>query len=320
MSLIPKLDVRRSQNIRPEFRAAMDSWLTEEIGKRKWYHRMDLGNGVTTPGFPWEWLWETTREARRTIDYKNKTVLDLASWDGMWAFEAEMLGAAFVVATDCMNTWQMPWHQGMNNLLLVREAIFSEVVPLFNVAPYVLRDRLNNVLYSHPLLKDGFDVVQHLGLLYHQRDPFFSLAQARSVLKEGGTLLLETAVSPGDSMTMQLNAGSGAFYEDFTTWWAPTLPCLREMLRLSFLELEEASVVQAGSSEAVFRAALRAKSVKPTNALGERYNLDPSYGHGFGDHLIGELPSNDEAALLAFYEAKRRKTDFEERNRDGNQT
>jgi hypothetical protein len=154
MSLVPGLDIRRSERLRPEHRAVMDTVLKEEIAKRRWYHRMDLGNGVTTPGHPWEWLWEITRGARNAIDYKNKTVLDLGSWDGMWAFEAEMLGAALAVATDCMNTWQSPWHQGMNNLLLVREAIFSRVVPLFNVSPYFLRERLDNVsFFSSPFEK-----------------------------------------------------------------------------------------------------------------------------------------------------------------------
>jgi tRNA (mo5U34)-methyltransferase len=286
----------------------MDAVLKEEIAKRKWYHRMDLGNAVTTPGFPLEWLWEAARQTRSAIDYKSKTVLDLGTWDGMWAFEAEMLGAGFVVATDCMNTWQEALHQGMNNLLLVREAIFSEVVPLFNVAPYALRERLDNVLFSHPLLKDGFDIVQHLGLLYHLRDPLLSLAQSRSVLKEGGTLLLETAVSPGESISMQFNSGAGTFYEDFTTWWAPTLPCLREMLRLSFLELDETSITHAGDPHSVFRVALRATAARPANVLEHRYNLDPSYGHGFSERLIDMLPPYD-SAVEEFHDQRRWKRD-----------
>ena len=111
---------------------------------------MDLGRGVVTPGFPWEAFWNNTRKVRDAIDYRDKSVLDLGSWDGMWAFEAEMLGAALTVATDCMNYWQIPWHHGMNNLLLVREAIFSEVIPLWNVPPSDIRARLDYVIYSHP--------------------------------------------------------------------------------------------------------------------------------------------------------------------------
>ncbi len=292
MSLIPKLDTRRSERLSD--RALMDAFLKEEISRRKWYHRMDLGNGVTTPGFQYDSIWDNARQARSAIDYKGKTVLDLGSWDGMWAFEAEMLGAAFVVATDCLNQWQLWWHHGMNNLILVREAIFSQVVPLWNISPYVLRDRLDNMLYSHPLLKGGFDIVQHLGLLYHLRDPLLSLAQSRSVIKEGGTLLIETAIDHVESsVSMRFNFGSDAFYkEDFTTWWAPTLPCLREILRMSYFEMDEDSVLLLSQeSGAVGRVALRATAVLPAQSNpAVRYNLDPAVGHGFGEHLIGRLP------------------------------
>ena len=290
MSLIPKLDTRRSERLGD--RAIMDAFLKEEISRRKWYHCMDLGNGVTTPGFPYDHIWNNTRQARSAIDYTNKTVLDLGSWDGMWAFEAEMLGAALVVATDCLNYWQLPWHHGMNNLILVREAIFSQVVPLWNISPYVLRDRLDNMLYSHPLLGGGFDIAQHLGMLYHLRDPLLSLAQCRSVIKEGGTLLVETAIHHAeDSVSMRFNFGSDAFYkDDFSTWWAPTLPCLREMLRMSFFQMDESSVTSADKATPVGRVALRATAVPPSKAFGVRYNLDPAVGHGFGEHLIGQLP------------------------------
>ena len=128
MSLIPKLDTRRSERLGD--RTIMDAFLKEEISRRKWYRSMDLGNGVTTPGVPYDSTWNNTRKARSAINYAQKAVLDLGSWDGMWAFETEMLGASLVVATDCLNYWQLPDHHGVNNLILVREAIFSQVVPL----------------------------------------------------------------------------------------------------------------------------------------------------------------------------------------------
>ena len=286
MDLIPKLDLLRSERLHSEQRSVMDQFLRDEIPRRKWYHRMDLGNGIVTPGFAWEELWNNTRHARRTLGYSGKAVLDLGSWDGMWAFEAEALGAGLVVATDCNNTWRSPMHCGLNNLLLVREALFSQVVPLWNVSPYVLRDRLDCLLYSHPLLRDGFDIVQHLGLLYHLRDPMLSLAQCRSVIRDDGVLLIETAFDHSESATMQLNV-ENRVYDDHTTWWAPTLTCLAGMLRRSFFELDQTSVEILQGYGSIGRVALRASPVPPSDSVSDRYNLDPSFGHGFAPHLIG---------------------------------
>jgi tRNA (mo5U34)-methyltransferase len=309
MDLCPVLDVRRSQRLTPKEREVSDARLKQEIARRPWYHRMDLGKGTITPGFPWEALWDNIRLVRRTMDYNNKSVLDLGSWDGMWAFEAEALGAAVVVAADCMHYWQIPWQQGMNNLLLVREALFSEVIPLWNVASTNLRDRLDGILFSHPHLKHGFDIVQHLGLFCHLRDPLLSLAQARSVLRDGGTLLLGTAIHGTDtSCTMHFNAGRKAIYDDFTTWWAPTLPCLHEMLGASLFEIEEERLLSSSEATSpIRRITVRARAVPPRTGVGERYLLDPAFGHGFGEHLVGRVPYNDPASpesLETYYEQR----------------
>lgn len=77
----------------------MKNYTNQEINeiKRKlkkefsyWYHKIDLGYGITTPGFDYDTLWDNIRRVRKKINYKNKTVLDIASFDGMWAFEAEV--------------------------------------------------------------------------------------------------------------------------------------------------------------------------------------------------------------------------------------
>lgn len=307
MELIPNLDARRSQRLTPQERQASNEILRKQIATRPWYHRMDLGDGITTPGFAWEGTWNNIRIVRKKVNYKKKSVLDLGSWDGMWAFEAEAMGASLVVAADCMNYWQIPWQQGMNNLMLVREALFSEVIPFWNVSVNNISERLDGILYSHPLLKNGFDVVHHLGILYHLRDPMLSLAQARSVLREGGVILLETAVHGTDtSCAMHFNANQKAIYDDFSTWWAPSIPCLREMLKTSLFEIEEESVLPSGQDDnPIYRMAIRAKAVRPSPKVGERYLLDPAYGHGFGVHLIGQVPYDDPKSpdsLAAYYE------------------
>jgi tRNA (mo5U34)-methyltransferase len=244
-------------------------------------------------------VWSNARAARAGVDYSGRTVLDLASWDGMWAFEAEALGAALTVATDCMFPWHAATHHGMRNLLLIREAMFSEVIHFGNVAAGRLRTSLAPLLHSHPQLAGGFDVVQHLGLLYHLRDPMLSLAEARSVLKDGGTLLLETACVPGEGHALVFNANR-SLYDDITTWWLPTLPCLHDMLRSSLFEVEDGSASVLIQSPSTLRVALRATARPPRDGAEERYLVDPTFGFGFGEALSAKARPGGPGTVLGF--------------------
>src|SRR5689334_19854227 len=60
-----------------------------------WWHAIDLGEGVVTPGTR---AW--TMETLGVTDLTGKTVLDIGAWDGYFSFEAERLGASRVVALD----------------------------------------------------------------------------------------------------------------------------------------------------------------------------------------------------------------------------
>jgi hypothetical protein len=64
---------------------------------------------------------------------------------------------------------------------------------MWNVLPSSLKPKLDGIMHSHHELRGGFDIVQHLGVLYHLPNPMLSLAQCRSVPKESGSLLLEMA-------------------------------------------------------------------------------------------------------------------------------
>jgi SAM-dependent methyltransferase len=155
----------------------------------------------------------------------------------MWAFEAEQLGAEVVVATDCFN-------QGYQNFLFCREVLKSKVIPYYNVSPYDLWNRLDVFLQENfgaqKPYERLFDIVQHLGLLYHLRDPMLTLSQARSVIRTGGHLLIETAAVINKEAPLMIFNGvppsSQRIYDDITTWWAPTVSCLKEMLRASLFD------------------------------------------------------------------------------------
>lgn len=210
---------------------------------RFWYHKINLGDDIITPGLDLEPVWDTIRDCRESFDYRDKRVLDIASFDGMWAFEAEKLGASQVVATDC-------YLETYHNFLFCKEALGSKVIPYYNVSPYEIFNRLDVFLQENwgnqKPYDRMFDIVQHFGLLYHLRDPLYTLSQSRSVIKTGGILLIETAAVINEDGSFMLFNGvppqKQRIYDDLTTWWAPTIPCLKEMLRASLFEPIEASV------------------------------------------------------------------------------
>ena len=258
---------------------------TEKMNQfRFWYHKIDLGDGVVTPGLDLEPVWNTIRACRNDYDYNGKRVLDIASFDGMWAFEAEKLGASQVVATDC-------YFETYKNFLFCKEALESNVIPYYNVSPYELFERLDVFLQenweSQKPYERLFDIVQHFGLFYHLRDQMLTLSQSRSVVKTGGLILIETAVIVNEKASFMLFNGvppqKQRIYDDITTWWAPTIPCLKELLRASLFEPIEESIkvlkndelttyvssllkkVFSGERFVVSRACMAARAVGPEN-------------------------------------------------------
>jgi tRNA (mo5U34)-methyltransferase len=63
-----------------------------------WFHQIDLGAGVVTPGSD-----NTLARIAMVVlpaDLRGKSVLDIGAWDGAFSFEAERRGADRVVAVD----------------------------------------------------------------------------------------------------------------------------------------------------------------------------------------------------------------------------
>jgi tRNA (mo5U34)-methyltransferase len=206
---------------------------------RYWYHKIELAPGLVTPGFDLDPIWANIRNVRKNLDYKDRRVLDIASFDGLFAFEAEKLGAKSVIATDCL-------YRSFSNFLFCREVFASKVLPYFNISPYNLSDRLDVYLdenYDDERPNERlFDIVQHFGLLYHLRDPMYSLSQARSVLKAGGILFLETDVVMDVNESYMLYNGlphHARVRDNYSVWWAPTRECLFEMLEGTLFQVQK---------------------------------------------------------------------------------
>ena len=61
-----------------------------------WWHAIDLGDGIVTPGVKGGGASFMARELRslEIPDLNGRTVLDIGAWDGFYSFETERRGAA----------------------------------------------------------------------------------------------------------------------------------------------------------------------------------------------------------------------------------
>jgi tRNA (mo5U34)-methyltransferase len=152
--------------------------LQEIVAERTWFHTIDLGEGVLTPGQK-----DTPSEVGhlKLPDLTGRTVLDIGAYDGFYSFEAERRGAKRVVAADHW-AWNWPGSDARGNFELAQRVLGSSV----EMQDIAVED------ISEQTLGSTFDVVLFLGVLYHAADPIGYLKNVRSVTR--GVAVIETVV------------------------------------------------------------------------------------------------------------------------------
>jgi tRNA (mo5U34)-methyltransferase len=190
--------------------------LMDEIGSMFWWHRIDLGNGITTPGrddSPTK-----LAEIHLPPNLDGLSVLDIGAWDGFFSYECERRGARRVVALDKF-VWERPCF-GKRGFELARRVLGSKV-----------EDCELEVLDISPERVGVFDLVLFLGVLYHMAHPLLALERVASVTRK--QLILETHVDMGEHDRPVL-----AFYpedecgNDPTNWFGPNRAAVEAMLRV----------------------------------------------------------------------------------------
>jgi tRNA (mo5U34)-methyltransferase len=180
-----------------------------------WYHKIDLGHGIVTPGTD-----ET--QARLAMiglpdDLGGKSVLDVGAWDGAFSFAAEKRGANRVMAVDSF-CWSGEGWGTKDGFECARRVLGSKV-----------EDREVEVLDLSPETVGVFDIVLFLGVLYHMKHPLLALEHAASVCRE--RLILWTQIDMA-----HLDYPAGAFYparelnDDPTNWWGLNPAAVKGML------------------------------------------------------------------------------------------
>ena len=191
--------------------------LRREVNAIQWWHSIDLGNGIVTPGpdpTP-----ARLREIQVPDDLSGLSVLDVGAWDGFFSFEAERRGAARVLATDSFCWGQGGWGT-KSGFELARRALRSRV-----------EDLTIDPLDLSPERVGSFDLVLFLGVLYHMRHPLLALERVFSVTR--GQLILNTQVD-----LTAIERPAIAFYpdeelnHDSTNWSGPNPAAVVAMLRV----------------------------------------------------------------------------------------
>lgn len=204
--------------------------LRRRIAAVSWYHAIDLGHGVVTPGiFDHRPL---LPQYRLPKSLAGQRVLDIGTFDGFWAFEFERRGAAEVVALDIATFGEAdfppPARARMDPAVLAQETGRGFVIAHDVLGSRVLR-RTGSV-YRLDAAWGAFDLV-HLGnVLVHLRDPALALQRILPLVR--GRLMVSEAVDPD----LEAAEGMGPLLrymgaEQDCNWWRFNSAALTKMAR-----------------------------------------------------------------------------------------
>ncbi|HWF08688.1 MAG TPA: methyltransferase domain-containing protein [Bryobacteraceae bacterium] len=257
-----------------------------------WYHTVDLGDGLITPG-----LYDyraTLRDFPFPDDMRGMTVLDVGSATGFFAFEFERRGAR-VVSTELPSLRDLDRFPGQsveNSLRKIERMIFPDGLDLesmrrgdserelyrclldgpFRFCGERLRSRVSrcySTIYDLTAEKtgvpEGFDLVFVGDVLVHTLYPLKALA-ALAPLCRGELVLAQMLPEGPQEPPAMAYVGGDDPDEDHISWWLPNRACLVQMLKkLGFREVEgcgwHSGILRPGGHP-FKRAILRAR--KPT--------------------------------------------------------
>jgi tRNA (mo5U34)-methyltransferase len=197
-----------------------------EIEGHYWYHTIELPDGTTTPGaFDHR---EISKRIGFPSDMSGMRALDIATFDGFWAYEMESRGAE-VTALDIGTS---------DDLDLPRRARREADVPRgsfgrgFEFTHKARKSSVTKVIGSvydlDPDVIGTFDFVHIADLLVHLRRPLDALEAVRSVTRREALIVdaIDPSISRGRHGPLVQYIGG---WED-VVWWVPSLDGLAQMI------------------------------------------------------------------------------------------
>jgi len=151
-----------------------------------------------------DFKWNRLSHALGSLE--GKSVLDIGCNNGYFMFRALGAGAQFVLGIDpvlpCMHQFQFINH------FVKSPQIHFELWGVEDVKAF----------------KNSFDVILHMGIIYHHRHPLEQLIDIREALKPGGTAIIETIGIAGEESVALFPEDRYAGMKNI--YFVPTLSCL----------------------------------------------------------------------------------------------
>jgi len=192
------------------------SELQARIQTLPWFHELDFGDGIVTPGRGKIPYLQATADIYFGPSLAGKTVLDIGCYDGFYSFSALKKGASRVLATDYYMWSSDP--RCKEAFLLAR----SQIAPDLEYKQIDIFD-LNVESVG------TFDVVLFSGVLYHLKNPFLALERVSLLANE--QLIVETHLDALDQERPAAIFYPGAEQNnDASNWWGPNPACVLGML------------------------------------------------------------------------------------------
>ncbi|MGH2458072.1 MAG: class I SAM-dependent methyltransferase [Chloroflexota bacterium] len=228
-----------------------------------WYHTVDLGNGVVTPGFV------DHRDQVKLYglpdSLEGKRCLDVATFDGFWAFEMEKRGAAEVIGIDVHSladcdyptNFRREYLNARPNEIKGRGFAYAKRARHSKV-----KRRVMSVYELSPETIGTFDFVFMSDLMLHLREPLRALEAVWSVTRGEAIIadaydkdLEASGLANSIRFLLGLDDYSGCF------WWNFTSTALEVMLRIArfqdvqkIAQLDLATKINVDVPKVVFKA------------------------------------------------------------------
>lgn len=197
-----------------------------DLGQRKldavaqvpfWWHTIDMGDGVRSPGYA-DLRSQEIRAEAIPRQLRGKTVLDIGCWDGYFSFLCERRGST-VTPVDNFQ---------YKDFVRSKYGVELQGGEGFRMAAGLLGSRLTLTQRDFASIREPFDVVLFLGVLYHERYPLLALEHLARLTRE--CAVVETHyIKAGSEPLLRFYPGR-SLNGDPTNYWGPTLSCVELML------------------------------------------------------------------------------------------